>query len=105
MSNSFITSATNTLKDVAKTMQERGAQYSDTWGEKGSWNLTRALIKEYTGKDITDDECKAITLAGFVDQKYSRLAGGYSRDTMLDLIPYAAALVDVFNKEKNNKPV
>lgn len=95
MSNKFIGHATNTIKEVAKTMQERGSQYADTWGEDGCWHLTRAMIKKYTDKDVDNQALKAIALASFCDQKYSRFAGGYKEDTAVDLIPYLGALVDV----------
>jgi len=55
--------------------------------------LTRALIRMYTGvEDVTDETCKAIALATFIDQKYSRFAGGYKRDTAIDLVSYISAL-------------
>jgi len=93
MNNEFINSATSTIKEVAKTMQERGDQYADTWGKDGCWHLTRALIRKYTGvEDVTDETCKAIALATFIDQKYSRFAGGYKRDTAIDLVSYISAL-------------
>jgi len=94
MANEFIASATNTLKEVAKTMQERGDQYADTWGKDGVWHLTKAIIKQYTKVDVDDETCKAIALATFIDQKYSRFAGGYKKDTAIDLVNYLAALAD-----------
>lgn len=94
MSNEFITSATATFKEVVSTMQERGSQYADTWGKDGCWHLTKAIIKEYEGQEITDEVCKAIALATFIDQKYSRFAGGYKKDTAIDLVNYIAALAD-----------
>jgi len=94
MANEFIRTATATLKQVAGTMQERGDQYSDSWGEDAVWHLTKALIKKYTDKDLDKDALTAIGLAVFVDQKYSRFVGGYKHDTALDLIPYLAALVE-----------
>lgn len=95
MTNEFINHATNTIKEVAKTMQERGSQYADTWGKDGCWNLTRAIVKKYTDKELSEPELKAIALASFCDQKYSRFAGGYKKDTAVDLIPYIGALADV----------
>ena len=95
MTNDFINHATNTIKEVAKTMQERGSQYADTWGKDGCWHLTKAIVKKYTDKDLTEDEIKAIALASFCDQKYSRFAGGYKKDTAVDLIPYIGALADI----------
>ena len=92
--NQFIENASNTLKEAAKTMHERGSQYSDTWGKDGCWHLTKAIVKKYTDKDLTNEELKAIGLAVFIDQKYSRFAGGYKHDTAIDLIPYLAALAD-----------
>ena len=97
MSNKFIDHATNTLKGVAKTMQERGSQYADTWGEDGCWHLTKAIITKYTGVDVTKEACEAIALASFIDQKYSRFAGGYKQDTAVDLVSYLAALADKVN--------
>jgi hypothetical protein len=94
MANEFISSATNTLKEVAKTMQERGDQYADTWGKDGVWHLTKAIVKQYAKVDIDDETCKAIALATFIDQKYSRFAGGYKKDTAIDLVNYIAALAD-----------
>lgn len=94
MANEFISAATNTLKEVAKTMQERGDQYADTWGKDGCWHLTRALIKLYTDTDVDDEICKKVALATFIDQKYSRFAGGYKKDTAIDLVNYIAALAD-----------
>ena len=94
MNNEFINAATNTLKEVAKTMQERGGQYADTWGKDGCWHLTKAIISKVADKPIDDEACKAIALATFIDQKYSRFAGGYRKDTAIDLVSYIAALVD-----------
>ena len=94
MSNQFIDHATTTIKEVVKTMQERGSQYADTWGKDGCWNLTKAVVKKYTDKDLDQEALKAIALACFCDQKYSRFAGGYKEDTAVDLIPYLAALVN-----------
>ena len=34
-------------------------------------------------------------LATFCDQKYSRFAGGYKKDTAIDLVPYLGALIAV----------
>lgn len=95
MANEFIIHATNTIKEVAKTMQERGSQYADTWGEDGCWHLTKAIVEKYTGKELDSKALKAIALACFCDQKYSRFAGGFKEDTAVDLIPYLGALVDV----------
>lgn len=94
MTNTFIDHATTTIKEVVKTMQDRGSQYADTWGKDGCWHLTKAIVKKYTDKELTQEELKAIALASFCDQKYSRFAGGYKEDTAIDLIPYIAALVD-----------
>lgn len=94
MNNEFISAATNTLKEVAKTMQERGSQYADTWGKDGCWHLTRAIIEKYKDQPVTDEVCKCIALATFIDQKYSRFAGGYKQDTAIDLVGYIAALAD-----------
>jgi hypothetical protein len=94
MANEFIRAATATLKQVAGTMQERGSQYSDSWGEDAIWLLTKALVKKYTDKDLTEEELACIGLAVFIDQKYSRFIGGYKHDTALDIVPYLAALVE-----------
>jgi hypothetical protein len=94
MNNEFITSATTTIKEVAQTMQERGSQYADSWGKDSIWLLTKAIIKKYTDVDVDDETCKAIGLAVFIDQKYSRFIGGYKRDTAIDLVPYLAALAE-----------
>jgi hypothetical protein len=92
MSNEFIEKASSALKEAAKTMHDRGSQYSDTWGKDGCWHLTRAIVKKFTEKDLEESSLKAIALAVFIDQKYSRFAGGYKRDTAIDLIPYLGAL-------------
>jgi len=92
--NEFIEKASLSLKEAAKTMHERGGQYSDTWGKDGCWHLTKALLKQLTNKDITDETVKTIALACFIDQKYSRFAGGYKHDTAIDLITYMSALVE-----------
>ena len=94
MANEFIRAATATLREVASTMQERGGQYSDSWGEDAIWLLTKALVKKYTDKDLTEEELACIGLAVFIDQKYSRFIDGYKQDTALDLVPYLAALVE-----------
>ena len=75
-------------------MQERGDQYADTWGKDGVWHLTKAILKKYSNTDVDDEACKAIALATFIDQKYSRFAGGYKKDTAIDLVNYIAALAD-----------
>ena len=94
MPNEFIERASVTLKEAAKTMHERGSQYADTWGEDGCWHLTKAVIKKFTDKDLDKEQIKAIALASFIDQKYSRFAGGYKHDTTIDLIPYLGALAE-----------
>jgi len=94
MSNIFIERASSALKEVAKTMHERGSQYSDTWGESGCWHLTKAIVEKYTEKQLTPEQLKAIALASFIDQKYSRFAGGYKHDTSIDLISYLGALAE-----------
>jgi hypothetical protein len=93
--NEFIERASTTLKEAAKTMHERGSQYADTWGQDGCWHLTKAIIKKYTDKELSENAVKAVALASFIDQKYSRFAGGYKHDTAVDLIPYIAALTDI----------
>jgi hypothetical protein len=92
MNNVFIDRASAALKEAAKTMHERGSQYTDTWGESGCWHLTKAIVKKYTDKDLSIEQIKSIALASFIDQKYSRYAGGYKHDTTIDLIPYLGAL-------------
>lgn len=94
MSNDFIKKATITLQDATSTMQERGEQYTDTWGKSGCWHLTKSVIKKFTDMNVDDEICKAVALAAFVDQKYSRFAGGYKHDTAVDLIPYIGALAE-----------
>ena len=100
MNNDFINSATNTLKEVAKTMQERGSQYADTWGKDSCWHLTKAVIAEKLKpeEEVTDETCVCIALAAFIDQKYSRFAGGYRQDTAVDLVGYISALADKMKK-------
>lgn len=93
-SNAFISHATNTLRQVAKTLQERGDQYADTWGKDGCWHLTKALLNKYKGVEVTDEICQNLALASFIDQKYSRFAGGYKKDTAVDLVGYISALAD-----------
>lgn len=94
MANEFIERASTALKEAARTMHERGSEYCDTWGADGCWHLTKAIVKKYTGKEISEEATKAIALASFVDQKYSRFAGGYKQDTVIDLIPYLGALCE-----------
>lgn len=96
--NEFIERASTSLKEAAKTMHERGTQYADTWGEDGCWHLTRAIVKQTTDKEINEEAAKAIALAAFIDQKYSRFAGGYKHDTAIDLIPYIGALAETVKK-------
>ena len=57
--------------------------------------MTKAIVKKYTDKDLDENALKAIALASFCDQKYSRFAGGYKKDTAVDLIPYIGALADI----------
>lgn len=102
MANEFIERASLALKEAAKTMHERGSQYNDTWGKDGCWHLTRAIVKKYTGKEISEEATKAIALASFVDQKYSRFAGGYKQDTVIDLIPYLGALCETVKASHEN---
>lgn len=99
MSNVFIERASSSLKEAAKTMHERGTQYADTWGDEGCWHLTKSLIKEFTEKELTIEQIKSISLAVFIDQKYSRFAGGYKHDTAVDMICYIGALADTMKNE------
>jgi hypothetical protein len=68
MANEFIRAATATLKEVASTMQERGGQYSDSWGEDAIWLLTKSLIKKYTDKELSDEELACIGFEVFIVQ-------------------------------------
>lgn len=95
MSNEFIDNATVTLGKVTKIMQERGQQYADTWGKDGCWHLTKSVLEQYTDTKFEETALKAIALASFCDQKYSRFAGGYKEDTVIDLIPYLGALANL----------
>jgi hypothetical protein len=99
MSNDFIEKASTALKEAAKTMHDRGGEYADTWGKDGCWHLTRAIIKKYTDKELDDESVKAVALASFIDQKYSRFAGGYKHDTAIDLIPYLGALSETIKQQ------
>lgn len=96
--NVFIERASATLKEAAKTMHERGSQYADTWGEDGCWHLTKSIVEKFTDKQLNTEQIKAIALASFIDQKYSRFAGGYKHDTTIDLIPYLGALAETINQ-------
>lgn len=98
MTNTFIDRASATLKEAAKTMHERGSQYADTWGDDACLHLTKAIVKKYTKQELSSEQLKAISLAAFIDQKYSRFAGGYKQDTAIDLIPYIGALVETMNQ-------
>jgi hypothetical protein len=92
--NEFINSATETIKEVIQTMEQRGSEYSDSWGTEGVWLLTKAVLQKYTDVTPTEEMCKAIGLAVFIDQKYSRFIGGYKRDTAIDMVSYIAALAN-----------
>lgn len=94
MTNEFIANASEALKEAAKTMHERGSQYADTWGKDGCWHLTKSIVEKFKEEPLDDQACKAIALAAFIDQKYSRFAGGYKHDTAIDLISYIAALAE-----------
>lgn len=100
MRNKFIESAATSLKEAASLMNERGNQYSDTWGEDACWNLTKSVVRQLTDKELDSNQLKSIALAAFVDQKYSRFAGGYKHDTAIDLIPYIGALADSLKQKK-----
>jgi hypothetical protein len=99
MTNEFITNASQTLKEAAKTMHERGNQYADTWGKDACWHLTKSVLEKYKGQEPNLMICKAVALASFIDQKYSRFAGGYKHDTTIDLISYLAALAETLKLE------
>lgn len=97
--NKFINAASNTIEAVIETMQERGSQYADTWGNDACWHLTKSVLQKFKGKEPTSEICKAVALASFIDQKYSRYAGGYKQDTTIDLISYLAVLAETLKTE------
>jgi hypothetical protein len=101
MNNEFISSASQTLKEAAKTMHERGSQYADTWGKDACWHLTKSVLQKFKGEEPTSEICKAVALASFIDQKYSRYAGGYKHDTTIDLISYLAVLAETLKSDKS----
>lgn len=82
-------------------MQERGSQYADTWGKDACWHITKAVAKQFLDKELTPEQCEMLALAVFVDQKYSRSAGSYRQDTIVDLISYLSALADITDKFNN----
>lgn len=92
--NQFINAASATIGSVADTMETRGSQYADTWGADAKWHLLNAVSEKVLGVRLTDDQCRLIALAAFIDQKYCRFAGGYRDDTAIDMVSYISALAE-----------
>lgn len=101
-SNSFISHLRNTVNEVLETTSERGDQYADTWGKDGCWHITKAVAQKCLGITLTTEQCEVLGMSVLCDQKYSRYAGGYKRDTSVDMVSYLSALtskVESFSKE------
>jgi len=92
--------AGKTLEGCASTFNERGQQYGDTFAENKL--LAVKAVKEVREQDPVNSGAnhwdQAESLATLIDIKYHRLLGGYKKDTLVDLINYAAALVELIER-------
>lgn len=81
-----------TLARCRAVYAQRGASYGDTW-LKTPFNALDAVTRKL-GYVVERRHMRAIAAAVLVDIKYERLVGGYSDDSIVDGINYAAVLAE-----------
>ena len=89
------------LGGALETATQRGQEYADSWHEDNQ----QTPFGDFLRREVYGDTkiVKRLTmLAALCDVKLSRLAGGWKKDTFVDLINYIAAFAyalenDIFN--------
>lgn len=101
--NTFQRAVSVTLKECQEIIQQRGTEYLDSWAIENLrmpfLDHTLAALKGHEG---TPEGKRLIATATLCDIKLARLLGPWKRDTVVDLINYAAAyaaLRDVYDSD------
>lgn len=81
-----------TLARCRTVYAQRGTSYGDTWLAP-AW-LTASAVAGKLGIRIDARAMRALALAVLVDIKHERMRGGYSDDSIVDGINYAAVLAE-----------
>lgn len=85
--------AESTIARCQAIYRTRGEQYADTLKEC-QWATLSAVMRKM-GIGAQGQQClRAIAMAALVDVKYIRQLGGYSDDSLVDGINYAAVLAE-----------
>jgi hypothetical protein len=98
MSNRFSKMADAGIAEIKATYAERGEQYADTM-QNTQW-VTLISVAKAMGITITNDQAKAIAIAGLCDIKYWRSLGGFKRDNLIDGGAYNAYLLGELAEQK-----
>ena len=94
----FARMANNGLDQIKDTYNTRGSEYADTM-EHTQW-LQLIAVAECFGLKITNEQARAIAIAGLIDIKYWRSLGGFKKDNLLDGASYTAYLIGELDHEK-----
>lgn len=92
--------ANNGMDQIKATYATRGSEYKDTM-EHTQW-LQLISIADTFGLKITNDQARAIAIAGLVDIKYWRSLGGFKKDNLIDGASYTAYLIGELDHIKNS---
>lgn len=79
------------MDDIKAIYTQRGGEYADTM-EETQWLMLLAVAKRM-GIELTNDQARALAIAGLCDIKYWRNLGGFKRDNLLDGGAYNAYLL------------
>ena len=94
--------AENSIPVLIESMEiliKREEEYSDTW-ELCQWLAMKAIARKYSLL-LPQHLARELAAAAFVDIKYSRLAGGFKEDTLIDLVNYITNLVGESREPKS----
>jgi len=94
----FARMANSGVEQIKDTYDTRGSQYADTM-EHTQW-LQLISVAERYGIKITNDQARAIAIAGLVDIKYWRSLGGFKKDNLIDGASYTAYLIGELDHQK-----
>lgn len=85
------------VKQIRGTYAERGNQYADTMQET-KW-LNMIAVAKQLGVEMTNDQARAIVIAGLIDIKYWRSLGGFKMDNLIDGASYTAYLIGELDEQ------
>lgn len=98
----FTEAARKTLEECVATFAQRGGEYADCWNVGNQVTI----FLDVTLRDVdgsTPEGKRLLHLASLCDTKLSRMIGPFKRDTLVDLINYAAVYAQLRTEYDDSK--